>query len=38
MPYFERAYAVKQEADVKENLRTLYKVLKLDDKVKALGE
>jgi hypothetical protein len=36
--YFEKAYSLKQEDDVKENLKNLYRMLKMDDKLKALGE
>lgn len=35
MPYFEKAYEVKQEADLKENLRNLYNVLKQYEKTDA---
>ncbi len=36
--YFEKAYSIKKEDDVKENLKNLYKLLKQEDKLKELGE
>jgi tetratricopeptide (TPR) repeat protein len=38
LPYFEKAYKIKPDDDVKNNLRSLYQVLKMEDKLKALGE
>lgn len=38
LPYFEKAYSIKQEDDLKSNLRSLYQILKMEDKLKALGE
>lgn len=38
LPYFEKAYSIKQEDDLKSSLRSLYQILKMEDKLKALGE
>lgn len=38
LPFFEKAYSLKPEDEVKNNLRSLYQVLKMEDKLKALGE
>ncbi|MES2517517.1 MAG: hypothetical protein V4585_05395 [Bacteroidota bacterium] len=38
LPYFEKAYSIKQEDDLKGSLRSLYQILKMEDKLKALGE
>lgn len=38
LPYFEKAYSIKKEEDVKSSLRSLYQILKMEDKLKALGE
>jgi tetratricopeptide (TPR) repeat protein len=38
LPFFEKAYSIKPEDEVKNNLRSLYQVLKMEDKLKALGE
>ena len=38
LPYFEKAYSIKPEDEVKNSLRSLYQVLKMEDKLKALGE
>ncbi|MGX7686946.1 hypothetical protein [Flectobacillus sp. BAB-3569] len=38
LKYFEKAYSLKKEEDVKENLKQLYRVLKMEDKLKELGE
>lgn len=38
LPYFEAAYKVKKEDEIKDNLRNLYRILKLEDKLKAIGE
>ncbi len=38
LPYFEKAYSIKQEEDLKSSLRSLYQILKMEDKLKALGE
>ncbi len=38
LPYFEKAYSIKQEDDLKASLRSLYQILKMEDKLKALGE
>jgi tetratricopeptide (TPR) repeat protein len=38
LPYFEKAYKVKADEDVKNNLKSLYQILKMEDKLKALGE
>lgn len=38
LPFFEKAYSIKQEDDCKNNLRSLYQILKMEDKLKALGE
>jgi tetratricopeptide (TPR) repeat protein len=38
LPYFEKAYSIKPEDEVKGNLRSLYQILKMEDKLKALGE
>jgi tetratricopeptide (TPR) repeat protein len=38
LPYFEKAYKVKPDEDVKNNLKSLYQILKMEDKLKALGE
>jgi tetratricopeptide (TPR) repeat protein len=36
--FFEKAYSIKKEDEVKENLKQLYRVLKMEDKLKELGE
>lgn len=38
LPYFEKAWSIKQEDDLKSSLRSLYQILKMEDKLKALGE
>lgn len=38
LPYFEKAYSIKQEDDLKSSLRSLYQILKMEEKLKALGE
>ncbi len=39
IPFFEKALTVNKNADeVKDNLRNLYRILKMEDKLKALGE
>ena len=38
LPYFEKAWSIKKEDDLKSSLRSLYQVLKMEDKLKALGE
>lgn len=38
LPFFEKAYSLKREDEVKNNLRSLYQILKMEDKLKALGE
>jgi tetratricopeptide (TPR) repeat protein len=38
LPFFEKAYSIKPEEEVKNNLKSLYQVLKMEDKLKALGE
>ncbi len=38
LPFFEKAYKLKPDDDVKNNLRSLYQILKMEDKLKALGE
>lgn len=38
LPFFEKAYLIKKEDEVKNNLRSLYQILKMEDKLKALGE
>ena len=38
LPFFEKAYTLKPEDEVKNNLRSLYQVLKMEEKLKALGE
>lgn len=38
LPFFEKAYSLKPEDEVKNNLKNLYQVLKMEDKLKALGE
>lgn len=38
LPFFEKAYTLKKEDDLKSSLRSLYQILKMEDKLKALGE
>ena len=38
LPFFEKAYSIKKEDEVKNNLKSLYQILKMEDKLKALGE
>jgi tetratricopeptide (TPR) repeat protein len=38
LPFFETALSVKKDSDIIENLKNLYRILKMDDKLKALGE
>jgi tetratricopeptide (TPR) repeat protein len=38
IPLFEKAYSIKKEGDVKENLKALYRMLKMNDKLQELGE
>jgi tetratricopeptide (TPR) repeat protein len=38
LPFFEKAYSLKKEEDIKSNLKSLYQILKMEDKLKALGE
>jgi tetratricopeptide (TPR) repeat protein len=38
LPFFEKAYSIKPEEEVKNNLKSLYQILKMEDKLKALGE
>jgi hypothetical protein len=38
LPYFEKAWSIKKEDDLKSSLRSLYQVLKMEDKLKELGE
>jgi tetratricopeptide (TPR) repeat protein len=38
LPYFEKAWSIKKEDDLKSSLRILYQVLKMEDKLKELGE
>ncbi len=38
LPFFEKAYSLKPEDEVKNNLRSLYQILKMEDKLKALGK
>lgn len=38
LPFFEKAYKLKPDDEVKNNLRSLYQILKMEDKLKALGE
>jgi Flp pilus assembly protein TadD len=38
LPYFETAYKAKKEDEITENLKNLYRILKMDDKLKAMGE
>ncbi len=38
LPFFESAFEMKKEVEVKENLRNLYRILKMEDKMKALGD
>jgi tetratricopeptide (TPR) repeat protein len=38
LPFFEKAYSIKKEDDVKSSLKSLYQILKMEDKLKALGE
>jgi Flp pilus assembly protein TadD len=38
LPYFEKAWSIKKEEDLKSSLRSLYQILKMEDKLKALGE
>jgi tetratricopeptide (TPR) repeat protein len=38
LPFFEKAFSIKKEEDIKTNLRSLYQILKMEDKLKALGE
>jgi tetratricopeptide (TPR) repeat protein len=38
LPFFEKAYSLKKEDDLKSNLRSLYQILKMEDKLKAIGE
>jgi len=38
LPYFEKAWAIKKEDDLKASLRSLYQILKMEDQLKALGE
>ncbi len=39
MPYFENAFeARKDDVDSKESLKNIYRILKMEDKLKALGE
>jgi predicted Zn-dependent protease len=38
LPYFEAAYAIKKESEIIDNLKNVYRLLKMEDKLKALGE
>ncbi|MES2798250.1 MAG: hypothetical protein V4683_19940 [Bacteroidota bacterium] len=38
LPFFETAYKVKQEDEIKDNLKNLYRILKMEEKLKAMGE
>jgi tetratricopeptide (TPR) repeat protein len=38
LPFFEKAYSIKPDEEVKNNLKSLYQILKMEDKLKALGE
>jgi hypothetical protein len=38
LPFFELAYSVKKDEDVKESLKNIYRILKMEDKLKAMGE
>lgn len=38
LPYFEKAWSMKKEDDLKASLRSLYQVLKMEDKLKEIGE
>jgi tetratricopeptide (TPR) repeat protein len=38
LPFFEKAYSLKPDDEVKGNLKSLYQILKMEDKLKALGE
>ena len=38
LPYFEKAWSIKKEDDLKASLRSLYQILKMEEKLKALGE
>jgi len=38
LPYFEKAWSIKKEDDLKSSLRSLYQILKMEEKLKALGE
>lgn len=38
LPYFEKAWSLKKEEDLKSSLRSLYQILKMEDKLKELGE
>ena len=38
LPYFEKAWSIKKEDDLKSSLRSLYQILKMEDKLKELGE
>jgi Flp pilus assembly protein TadD len=38
LPYFEKAWSLKKEDDLKSSLRSLYQILKMEDKLKELGE
>lgn len=38
LPYFETAYKVKKEEEISFNLKNLYRILKMEDKLKAMGE
>ncbi len=38
LPYFEKAYGMKQEDECKNTLKSLYQILKMEDKLKSLGD
>jgi tetratricopeptide (TPR) repeat protein len=38
LPFFETAYKVKKEDEIKDNLKNLYRILKMEEKLKAMGE